>query len=139
MHPFQPRFHLTEAIPEPPASLKGLAARVRRTERAYQNENLSLQDSRFPPCRPNRSALPTLTTSIVSSNATPNRSERSFFALFAPIRFGSRASMVFQTSTHLNLVMDYAEDYTLWDVLESTPLERIEEVDLRWLVQQAIQ
>jgi len=44
----------------------------------------------------------------------------------------------FQTSTHLNLVMDYIEGGTLWDVLESTPLERIREVDLRWWLPQVI-
>ena len=44
----------------------------------------------------------------------------------------------FQTSTHLNLVMDYIEGGTLWDVLESTPLERIQEVDLRWWLPQVI-
>ncbi|KAI0289257.1 kinase-like domain-containing protein [Russula brevipes] len=36
----------------------------------------------------------------------------------------------FQTSTHLHIVMDYAEGGTLWD--------RIEEVDLRWWVPQVI-
>ena len=44
----------------------------------------------------------------------------------------------FQTNTHLNLVMDYAEGGTLWDVLESAPLERIREVDLRWWLPQVI-
>jgi Protein kinase domain len=44
----------------------------------------------------------------------------------------------FQTTTHLNLVMDYIEGGTLWDVLESTPLERIREVDLRWWLPQVI-
>ncbi|KAH9958115.1 kinase-like domain-containing protein [Russula dissimulans] len=44
----------------------------------------------------------------------------------------------FQTDTHLNLVMDYAEGGTLWDVLESTPLERIQEVDVRWWLPQVI-
>ncbi|KAI0277555.1 kinase-like domain-containing protein [Russula aff. rugulosa BPL654] len=44
----------------------------------------------------------------------------------------------FQSSTHLNLVMDYIEGGTLWDVLESTPLERIREVDLRWWLPQVI-
>ncbi|KAH8999698.1 kinase-like protein [Lactarius hatsudake] len=38
----------------------------------------------------------------------------------------------FQSGTHLNLVMDYAEGGTLWDVLESNPLERICEDDLHW-------
>jgi hypothetical protein len=37
-----------------------------------------------------------------------------------------------QTSTHLNLVMDYIRGGTLWDVLESNPFERIREVNLRW-------
>ncbi|KAF8496263.1 kinase-like protein [Russula emetica] len=44
----------------------------------------------------------------------------------------------FQTSTHLKLVMDYIEGGTLWDVLESTPLERIREVDLQWWLPQVI-
>lgn len=34
--------------------------------------------------------------------------------------------------------MDYIEGGTLWDVLESTPLERIREVDLRWWLPQVI-
>ncbi|KAJ3784639.1 kinase-like protein [Lentinula aff. detonsa] len=39
----------------------------------------------------------------------------------------------FHTPIHLNLVMDYAEGGTLWDVLESSPLGgRISEDDLRW-------
>ncbi|KAI0270458.1 kinase-like domain-containing protein [Gloeopeniophorella convolvens] len=44
----------------------------------------------------------------------------------------------FQTGTHLNLVMDYAEGGTLWDVLESSPLEHISEGDLRWWLPQII-
>ncbi|KAI9457482.1 kinase-like protein [Lactarius psammicola] len=44
----------------------------------------------------------------------------------------------FQTGTHLNLVMDYAEGGTLWDVLESNPLERICEDDLHWWLPQVI-
>jgi serine/threonine protein kinase len=34
--------------------------------------------------------------------------------------------------------MDYADGGTLWDVLESTPLERIQEADLRWWLPQVI-
>ena len=34
--------------------------------------------------------------------------------------------------------MDYIEGGTLWDVLESNPLERIHEVDLRWWLPQVI-
>ncbi|KAJ3865682.1 kinase-like protein [Lentinula novae-zelandiae] len=45
----------------------------------------------------------------------------------------------FHTATHLNLVMDYAEGGTLWDVLESSPLEgRISEDDLRWWAPQIV-
>ncbi|OAX42748.1 kinase-like protein [Rhizopogon vinicolor AM-OR11-026] len=45
----------------------------------------------------------------------------------------------FQTSTHLNLVMDYAEGGTLWDVLESSPYEgRVPEADILWWAPQAI-
>ncbi|KAF9531501.1 kinase-like domain-containing protein [Crepidotus variabilis] len=45
----------------------------------------------------------------------------------------------FQTPTHLKLVMDYAEGGTLWDVLESSPLDgRISEVDLRWWMPQVV-
>ncbi|KAH9169186.1 kinase-like protein, partial [Lactarius sanguifluus] len=44
----------------------------------------------------------------------------------------------FQSGTHLNLVMDYAEGGTLWDVLESNPLERICEDDLHWWLPQVI-
>ncbi|KAJ3805753.1 kinase-like protein [Lentinula aff. lateritia] len=45
----------------------------------------------------------------------------------------------FHTPTHLNLVMDYAEGGTLWDVLESSPLEgRISEDDLRWWAPQIV-
>ena len=34
--------------------------------------------------------------------------------------------------------MYYAESGTLWDILESTPLERIQEVDLPWWLPQVI-
>ncbi|KIK63296.1 hypothetical protein GYMLUDRAFT_95462 [Collybiopsis luxurians FD-317 M1] len=45
----------------------------------------------------------------------------------------------YHTPTHLNLVMDYAEGGTLWDVLESSPLEgRISEDDLRWWAPQIV-
>lgn len=45
----------------------------------------------------------------------------------------------FQTPTHLNLVMDYAEGGTLWDVLESSPHGgRVLEVDLEWWAPQAV-
>ncbi|KIM38504.1 hypothetical protein M413DRAFT_242464 [Hebeloma cylindrosporum] len=45
----------------------------------------------------------------------------------------------FQTPTHLNLVMDYAEGGTLWDVLESSPHDgRIPESDLKWWVPQVV-
>ncbi|KAF8623794.1 hypothetical protein AX17_007297 [Amanita inopinata Kibby_2008] len=45
----------------------------------------------------------------------------------------------FKTSTHLNLVMDYAEGGTLWDVLESSPFDgKIPESDLRWWTPQVV-
>ncbi|KAI0083854.1 kinase-like domain-containing protein [Irpex rosettiformis] len=45
----------------------------------------------------------------------------------------------FQTETHLNLVMDYAEGGTLWDILESSPLDgRISEDELCWWAPQII-
>ncbi|KAG5352641.1 hypothetical protein C0989_001366 [Termitomyces sp. Mn162] len=45
----------------------------------------------------------------------------------------------FQTQTHLNLVMDYAEAGNLWDVLESSPLDgRVKESDLLWWAPQLV-
>lgn len=45
----------------------------------------------------------------------------------------------FQTTTHLKLVMEYAEGGTLWDVLESSPFEgRISEANVRWWAPQII-
>ncbi|PCH44105.1 kinase-like protein [Wolfiporia cocos MD-104 SS10] len=45
----------------------------------------------------------------------------------------------FQTPSHLNLVMDYAEGGTLWDVLESSPHEgKLLEQDLRWWAPQMV-
>ncbi|KAL1745220.1 kinase-like domain-containing protein [Schizophyllum fasciatum] len=45
----------------------------------------------------------------------------------------------FQTLTHLNLIMDYAEGGTLWDVLESSPHDgRIPEHDLKWWTPQLV-
>ncbi|KZT71994.1 kinase-like protein [Daedalea quercina L-15889] len=45
----------------------------------------------------------------------------------------------FQTTTHLNLVMDYAEGGTLWDVLESSPHDgRLLESDLCWWTPQIV-
>ncbi|KAG9309632.1 kinase-like domain-containing protein [Chiua virens] len=45
----------------------------------------------------------------------------------------------FQTPTHLNFIMDYAEGGTLWDVLESSPHGgRVLEVDLEWWAPQAV-
>ncbi|OSD04695.1 kinase-like protein [Trametes coccinea BRFM310] len=45
----------------------------------------------------------------------------------------------FQTPTHLNLVMDYVEGGTLWDVLESSPHGgKIPESDLRWWAPQIV-
>ncbi|KAI0333924.1 kinase-like protein [Cubamyces sp. BRFM 1775] len=45
----------------------------------------------------------------------------------------------FQTPTHLNLVMDYIEGGTLWDVLESSPYDgKIIESDLHWWAPQIV-
>ncbi|KAG5652942.1 hypothetical protein H0H81_003018 [Sphagnurus paluster] len=45
----------------------------------------------------------------------------------------------FQTPTHLNLVMDYAEGGNLWDVLESSPHDgKVLEGDLMWWTPQLI-
>ncbi|KAF5370904.1 hypothetical protein D9615_009807 [Tricholomella constricta] len=45
----------------------------------------------------------------------------------------------FQTPTHLNLVMDYAEGGNLWDVLESSPHDgRVLESDLMWWTPQLV-
>ncbi|KAF9472378.1 kinase-like protein [Pholiota conissans] len=45
----------------------------------------------------------------------------------------------FQTTTHLNLIMDYAEGGTLWDVLESSPHDgRVLESDLMWWAPQLV-
>ncbi|KAF7369226.1 hypothetical protein MVEN_00250300 [Mycena venus] len=45
----------------------------------------------------------------------------------------------FQTPTHLSLVMTYGEGGSLWDVLESSPLEgRVAEEDMAWWAPQVI-
>ncbi|KAF7760367.1 hypothetical protein Agabi119p4_11043 [Agaricus bisporus var. burnettii] len=45
----------------------------------------------------------------------------------------------FQTPTHLNLVMDYAEGGSLWDVLESSPHSgKLLEDDLQWWIPQVV-
>ncbi|KAJ2925699.1 hypothetical protein H1R20_g11396, partial [Candolleomyces eurysporus] len=45
----------------------------------------------------------------------------------------------YQMPTHLNLIMDYAEGGTLWDVLESSPYDgKILESDLRWWAPQVV-
>ncbi|KAG6909772.1 hypothetical protein DXG01_015488 [Tephrocybe rancida] len=45
----------------------------------------------------------------------------------------------FQTPTHLNLVMDYAEGGNLWDVLESSPLDgKVKEADAMWWAPQLV-
>ncbi|CCM00758.1 uncharacterized protein FIBRA_02798 [Fibroporia radiculosa] len=54
-------------------------------------------------------------------------------------RWAPHLLAAFQTSTHLNLVMSYAEGGTLWDVLESSPHDgRILESDLRWWAPQLV-
>ncbi|KAI0709685.1 kinase-like protein [Cerioporus squamosus] len=50
-----------------------------------------------------------------------------------------RLLCAFQTPTHLNLVMDYIEGGTLWDVLESSPHDgKLLEADLRWWMPQVV-
>ncbi|KAF8654999.1 hypothetical protein AX16_003303 [Volvariella volvacea WC 439] len=45
----------------------------------------------------------------------------------------------FQSTTHLHLIMDYAEGGNLWDVLESSPHEsRIAESDVKWWAPQIV-
>ena len=45
----------------------------------------------------------------------------------------------FQAPTELNLVMDFVEGGTLWDVLESSPLDgKISETDLMWWTPQIV-
>lgn len=44
----------------------------------------------------------------------------------------------FQTHTHLNLIMDYAEAGSLWDVLESTTHGKLLELDLQWWIPQIV-
>lgn len=45
----------------------------------------------------------------------------------------------FQSPTHLSLVMTYAEGGTLWDVLESSPLDgKVAEKDLKWWAPQIV-
>ncbi|KAF7313914.1 hypothetical protein HMN09_00549500 [Mycena chlorophos] len=45
----------------------------------------------------------------------------------------------FQTQTHLNLVMEYGAGGSLWDVLESSPLNgRVSEEDMAWWTPQII-
>lgn len=45
----------------------------------------------------------------------------------------------FQTPTHLSLVMQYADGGTLWDVLESSPLNgRVAEEDMAWWAPQVV-
>lgn len=45
----------------------------------------------------------------------------------------------YQMPSHLNLIMDYAEGGTLWDVLESSPHDgKILEPDLRWWAPQVV-
>lgn len=54
-------------------------------------------------------------------------------------RWAPHLLAAFQTPTHLNLVMDYAEGGTLWDVLESSPHNgRVLESDLKWWVPQIV-
>ncbi|KAF8803474.1 kinase-like protein [Phlegmacium glaucopus] len=60
-------------------------------------------------------------------------------ALKTDSRWAPHLLCAFQTPTHLNLVMDYAEGGTLWHVLESSPHDgRIPESDLRWWAPQIV-
>ncbi|TFK46755.1 kinase-like protein [Heliocybe sulcata] len=54
-------------------------------------------------------------------------------------RWAPHLLCAYQSPTHLNLVMDYAEGGTLWDVLESSPLEtKIAEADVQWWAPQIV-
>lgn len=60
-------------------------------------------------------------------------------ALKSQTRWAPHLLCAFQTPTHLNLVMDYAEGGTLWDVLESSPHDgRILESDMIWWAPQIV-
>ncbi|KZT18799.1 kinase-like protein [Neolentinus lepideus HHB14362 ss-1] len=54
-------------------------------------------------------------------------------------RWAPHLLCAYQTPTHLNLVMDYAEGGTLWDVLESSPRAmQLAESDVRWWAPQIV-
>ncbi|GLB40896.1 putative protein tyrosine kinase [Lyophyllum shimeji] len=54
-------------------------------------------------------------------------------------RWAPHLLCAFQTPTHLNLVMDYAEGGNLWDVLESSPHDgKVLEADLMWWTPQIV-
>ncbi|KAH9921683.1 kinase-like protein [Epithele typhae] len=54
-------------------------------------------------------------------------------------RWAPHLLCAFQTPTHLNLVMEYIEGGTLWDVLESSPHDgKIIESDLKWWIPQIV-
>ncbi|GJE90297.1 kinase-like protein [Phanerochaete sordida] len=60
-------------------------------------------------------------------------------ALKSETRWAPHLLCAFQTSTHLNVVMDYAEGGTLWDVMESSPHDgRISESDVAWWTPQIV-
>lgn len=60
-------------------------------------------------------------------------------ALKSRAKWAPHLLCAFQTDTHLNMVMDYAEGGTLWDVLESSPLDgRISDSDIRWWAPQIV-
>jgi len=75
---------------------------------------------------------------IACNNAIPSESERSCSALVAPIRSGSRICYALFKPTRTSISSWTTQGGTLWDVLESTPLERIQEDDLRWWFPQVI-
>lgn len=60
-------------------------------------------------------------------------------ALKSETRWAPHLLSAFQTQTHLNVVMDYAEGGTLWDVMESSPHDgRIPESDILWWTPQIV-
>ncbi|EKM50167.1 uncharacterized protein PHACADRAFT_213919 [Phanerochaete carnosa HHB-10118-sp] len=60
-------------------------------------------------------------------------------ALKSETRWAPHLLCAFQSPTHLNLVMDYAEGGTLWDVMESSPHDsRVLESDIAWWTPQIV-
>ncbi|KIP07072.1 hypothetical protein PHLGIDRAFT_90022, partial [Phlebiopsis gigantea 11061_1 CR5-6] len=60
-------------------------------------------------------------------------------ALKSETRWAPHLLCAFQTPTHLNVVMGYAEGGSLWDVLESSPHDgRVPESDMAWWMPQMV-